>query len=509
MIRRFLLSLLTLTLLSWPAHATWSILIVNHRTGEVAIGSATCLTNINLARLTPTVVIGRGIGVVQAAGNSALLPLIAQGIRDGLTPEVILANVDAADMFFNSRQIGIVSFDGPPVTFTGGGAGRWKGGVVGTVGELSYAIQGNVLTGAPVVLMAEAAVLNTPGDMTQKLMAAMVAAKEAGGDGRCSCELGNPTGCGETPESFEKSAHVGFVIVARKGDTDSPCLIGNDCAEGPYFFKLNIRGLDSQAGDPDPVDQLVERYALWRANRSGRPDGLLSVTTEVPELPADGATATVVTVQLVDIEGDPLMSGGADMQVIPAEGTTPSASVGVVTDNGDGTYSFPVTAGTEVGTDAFVITATDDFLTATLSPCLEVTSVEVQAGPLTADTTELSAALGGTVGFELDVEERPHGVYWILGTLSGTDPGIHLGSLFIPLNPDRLTIRTLVLAGRPDILPGTFGFLDDDGHADAAFIAQPRMLLDLVGLRMDWAAMIVGFGGPPLATNAVGFDILP
>jgi hypothetical protein len=256
------------------------------------------------------------------------------------------------------------------------------------------------------------------------------------------------------------------------------------------------------------VDQLVERYDVWRTRRVGRPDGLLSLVSELAPLPADGVTERTVTVQLIDIEGDHLTSGGADVQVQPREGTTPSASVGAVTDDGDGTYSFAVTAGTEVGTDAFVITATDDFLTATLDPCLEVQSVQV--GPLTANVTELSAALGGTVGFELDVAERPRGLYWILGSLSGTAPGVDLGPfVHIPLNPDRLTIRTLVLAGRPDVLPGTFGFLDEEGHADAAFIVAPRMLLDLVGLRMDWAALVVGFGGSPVATNAVGFDIVP
>ena len=43
---------------------------------------------------------------------------------------------------------------------------------------------------------------------------------------------------------------------------------------------------------------------------------------------------------LVDPEGDPLTTGGADVQVAPLEGTTPSATVGSVTDNGDGTYTL-------------------------------------------------------------------------------------------------------------------------------------------------------------------------
>jgi len=166
-----------------------------------------------------------------------------------------------------------------------------------------------------------------------------------------------------------------------------------------------------------------------------------------------------------------------------------------------------VTAGTEVGTDLFVITAADDLVTATLYPCLEIQSA--QAGPLSIGATELSAAAGGTVDFALDVPEGEYGLYWILASLSGTDPGVDLGPfLHIPLNPDRATIRTLVLAGRPDILPGTFGLLDGEGHADAAFIARPRMMLDFVGQRLDWAALVLRFGRPPVATNAVGFEIV-
>ena len=69
--------------------------------------------------------------------------------------------------------------------------------VTGEVGDLSYAIQGNVLVGWLPVLDAETALLNTPGDLATKVMAAMQAARFAGGDGRCSCSNNNPTGCGE------------------------------------------------------------------------------------------------------------------------------------------------------------------------------------------------------------------------------------------------------------------------------------------------------------------------
>jgi len=44
-------------------------------------------------------------------------------------------------------------------------------------------------------------------------------------------------------------------------------------------------------------------FADWRAARRARPDGLRSRAVTVDSLPADGATARTVTVQLVDLEG--------------------------------------------------------------------------------------------------------------------------------------------------------------------------------------------------------------
>ena len=80
------------------------------------------------------------------------------------------------DPAHQTRQYGIVSLDGAPVTFTGTGAGAGVCGLTGEVGDLVYAIQGNVITGDPVCLDAEAALLQTEGDLTQKIMAAMEAA---------------------------------------------------------------------------------------------------------------------------------------------------------------------------------------------------------------------------------------------------------------------------------------------------------------------------------------------
>ncbi len=109
---------------------------------------------------------------------------------------------------------------GRTATFSGTSAAAWAGGRTGRTGDFVYAVQGNILTGAPVVDLAVDAIISTPGDLPAKLMASMEAARAMGGDGRCSCSSG-PTNCGSPPPSFSKSAHIAYLMVSRLGDLDT------------------------------------------------------------------------------------------------------------------------------------------------------------------------------------------------------------------------------------------------------------------------------------------------
>jgi hypothetical protein len=204
------------------AHATWSIVLVDTRTGEVALGSATCLTNFDLQANTPVLLTGVGGATAQSAVDSTgqNRVFIRDGLIQGVAPSAILSGLSTFDGAHQSRQYGIVDARGRAATFSGTGDGQWAGGRTGQVGTIVYAIQGNVLTGAPVVDMAVAAITNTPGDLAEKLMAGMEAARAMGGDGRCSCNPSDPTGCGSPPPTFIKAAHIAYMIIARAGDRD-------------------------------------------------------------------------------------------------------------------------------------------------------------------------------------------------------------------------------------------------------------------------------------------------
>lgn len=202
------------------ANATWSILIVDTSTGEIGVASATCLIGLDLRELTPLLITQVGGLTAQSYGDSTgqNRTFIRDRLLEGVAPDQIINLVGEFDSGHQTRQYGLLDAQGGVATFTGSMAGSWAGGVVGQTGDFVYAVQGNVLTGEPVVALAEQAIISTPGDLPEKLMAAMEAAYSMGGDGRCSCNASLPESCGSPPPSFNKSAHVGYMLVARSGD---------------------------------------------------------------------------------------------------------------------------------------------------------------------------------------------------------------------------------------------------------------------------------------------------
>ena len=58
--RAAVLTLAFLLLWARPGEATWSIILVDTRTKEIAIGSVTCLNNFDLLRATPVMLVEVG-----------------------------------------------------------------------------------------------------------------------------------------------------------------------------------------------------------------------------------------------------------------------------------------------------------------------------------------------------------------------------------------------------------------------------------------------------------------
>jgi uncharacterized Ntn-hydrolase superfamily protein len=213
------------------AQATWSILIADMRTGEIVIASATCVEAIDLRRETPVLITGVGAVTAQSAVDSSggNRMLIRDRLLQGVPLGSILEELEMTDPGHLNRQYGFITASGESLTYSGIQNADWAGGITGRIekGQLGpaddivYSVQGNILSGPNVVDDAVQAIINTDTDLPGKLKAAMLAAQAGGGDGRCSCSNGDPTGCGSPPPPPFKSAHVGYMLGTRADDIDA------------------------------------------------------------------------------------------------------------------------------------------------------------------------------------------------------------------------------------------------------------------------------------------------
>ena len=504
MFRRLLPALTVLLVLALPARATWSVILVNTKTHEVIIASATCLGNFDLKKALPVVRVGVGAAAAQSAvdTNAKNRKKIFEQMALGTPPADILVLLEQGDLLLHQwRQYGIVDATNAPVGFTGTKAGAAKLDLAGSFGAWNYAVAGNVLTDQSVITAALQALQTTPGDGMTKVAVAMEVARSLGGDGRCSCDTEEPTSCGAPPPGFTKSAHTGFFVIARPGDTDGVCMASTGCANGSYYLSLNQIG---GAADPDPVTLLLADLAAFRASKQGVPDHFLSeVTPDAERLVADGTSTTGITVRLVDIDGQPLTTGGAQVSVAPVDGAALLTQVSPVVDLANGSYAFDVTAGTSSGTERLAITVDDGSGPVLLYPYLELPVDPLQA--LHAGFETVSALDGVDVPLTLNI--TPSAIYVVLASASGTAPGQAFPGGSLPLNPDPVFQLSLANPNGANFV-GTLGLTDGAGWAQARFVADPGALAPLVGLRLDFAVLeVLPALAAPLPVD--GFDILP
>lgn len=474
--------------LAADAEATWSIVLVDTATGEVAIGCATCLESLDLEVYCPVILAGVGGACAQSSIDSSgrNRKLIWDELQKGTPPKQILTLLRGGDSAHQSRQYGIVDMNGREATFTGFQCGAYAGGVAGSIRTIHYAIQGNVITGLPVIQDAEAAVINTTGDLAEKLMAAMEAAQADGGDGRCSCDPSDADRCGSPPPGFDpdsdKSAHIGFMLVTRFGDLDGDCNSSVGCATGTYYMDLNVA--NQKASDPDPVVQLRTLFDSWRDDWRGRPDHVLSTQTlSRSSRPGNGTTPVTFTVSAIDWEGQPIGAGGATVVVSHSPASAGLSQIGDVVDHGDGTYDVVLEGGVGQGLDEFVVTIDDGLGAVTLFPYPTLN----HTATLKSSASSISAAAGGTIDFDLvGPDEDPAADYLLLCSASGTDPGLPIGKVVLPLNWDDVLVASVYYANGPNFIQ-TDGTLDLDGKADAQFHVDPDDLTPLVGWDLAFA----------------------
>lgn len=269
--KRLVLSLL-FGLVATPAFATWSIIAIDSRTGDVVIASATCVPQAAFARFPATglmdvqaiVVPGRGIAAAQAAVDNTRRNqmLIYEELRKGTDPQEILKML-SADPAIESRQFAMLDVNGRAAAFTGarnGAVSLHRQGAIRMTGRrIYYSIQGNILKSEEVVTAAVAAFRTARGTLADRVMTAMEAADAKGGDRRCTCESAPKV---DAPCSA-KTAHVAYLL--RAAPRDAAGVSHND---GKYSFYMSVTDADIKPSeDANPVKTLRMRYEAWKKSR--------------------------------------------------------------------------------------------------------------------------------------------------------------------------------------------------------------------------------------------------
>jgi uncharacterized Ntn-hydrolase superfamily protein len=167
-----------LLLLAAPASATFSIVAYDSVTQELGVAVQSRAFSVGMA--VPWAEAGVGAIATQASTNESFGPLGLDRLRGGAPASQVLHALLDADSGSAHRQLGIVDARGRSANFTGRLCSEWAGGVTGP----GYAIQGNILAGEGVVKGMEKAFLETSGELSERLLAALVAGQAAGGDRR-------------------------------------------------------------------------------------------------------------------------------------------------------------------------------------------------------------------------------------------------------------------------------------------------------------------------------------
>lgn len=107
-----------------------------------------------------------------------------------------------------------------------------------------------------------------------------------------------------------------------------------------------------------------------------------------------------------------------------------------------------------------------------VSADLDGNGVPDECDPLSADVATVPIGAGGTQALSLQAGAAQGGLlHLVLGSLSGTSPGIPAGLVIVPLNNDAYLSLTLNNPGFP--VQGALGTLDAGGQGQAAFVLPP------------------------------------
>ncbi len=226
-----------------PRFGTFSIVAADPSTGEW--GVAVQSRFIAVGAVVPWAKSRVGAVATQALANVRYGPEGLDLLRGGEGAAAVVEKLTRADPKREQRQVGIVDAKGHAAAFTGKECFDWAGHVVGE----GYACQGNILFSKSVVEGMARAYETTPGDLPEKLLAALSAGQREGGDRR----------------GMQSAA---LLVVREKGGYDE----GSD------------RWVDIRVDDhPTPIEELKRVFKIYDLTLLTRedPKGLVPLAGDV------------------------------------------------------------------------------------------------------------------------------------------------------------------------------------------------------------------------------------
>jgi uncharacterized Ntn-hydrolase superfamily protein len=213
--------------------------IVGYDPKEKEWGIAVQSKFLGVGAVVPFAKAGVGAVATQSYANTAYGPQALQLMEEGKTAQEALDLITAEDPDRELRQAGIVDFQGNGATFTGSGCYDWAGGTAGT----NFAAQGNILVDENTVNAMAETFASSEGTLAERLLAALNAGQEAGGDSR-----------------GQQSAAL--LVVKEKGG----------------YGGFNDRYIDLRVDDhPDPITELIRIYHLQQLYFAPSKEGRVAV----------------------------------------------------------------------------------------------------------------------------------------------------------------------------------------------------------------------------------------
>lgn len=159
-----------------PIVATFSIAACDLDTGEWGVAVQSKFMGVGV--VVPWAKANIGAVATQARINTTYGPEGLQLMANGISPTEAISQLTASDPEHSIRQFAMVDSKGEVAAFTGADCMDWAGHLTGD----GFSCQGNILAGPEVLAGMAEAYKQTPGDLADRMMAALQAGQEAGGD---------------------------------------------------------------------------------------------------------------------------------------------------------------------------------------------------------------------------------------------------------------------------------------------------------------------------------------